>query len=64
MKVNWIYKVYVEWFVSTGEIILYYNSMKVVISANNARVRPTFLLTSTTTYVSGTGTMNDPIIIN
>ena len=64
MKSNWIYKVYVEWFVSTGEIILYYNSMKEVVSANNARVRPTFLLTSTTTYVSGTGTMNDPIIIN
>ena len=46
-----------ENYVSSGETIFYYVT-------NEYAVRPSFYLTSTVTYASGTGTSSDPIRIN
>ena len=70
-SINWMYMGASEWTISrdadTADFALYLSENESPDSdyvTNSFSIRPTFLLTSTTLYVSGSGTMNDPIIIN
>ena len=57
-----------EWLISSlGEVVftaLSSGSVKTFYVKKGASVRPTFYLTSTTSIISGTGTMDDPYIID
>ena len=70
---NWMYLGSYEWTISRGTdrirgALCVYSSGNVVADDNNVTntyaVRPVFYLTSSTTYVSGSGTSSDPIRIN
>ena len=71
-SINWLYLGSAEWTISRIENESYpfdaftinsgYEYYERVISSIGAR--PTFNLLSSTTYVSGSGTMSDPIVIN
>ena len=69
--INWMYMGYYDWTVSrtsgrSGSAFLVYDDGRV----NNysvssiSGVRPSFNLSSSITYVSGSGSANDPIVIN
>ena len=68
---NWLYLGSTEWTIarnSSNSIRAFYVDMAgyvdVNIVASASAVRPSFYLTSSTTYVSGSGTSSDPILIN
>ena len=67
---NWLYLGKLEWTISRNSsssdrafIVLSGDVYYVIVSRSDA-VRPSFYLTSSTTYVSGSGTSSDPIRIN
>ena len=72
---NWIFNNLNQWFITsrsdTGSLAFYLNSTGTVLTfvqplggvAVPRSVRPTFFLTSTTTIVSGTGSIDDPYVI-
>ena len=71
LTLNWLFMGVDEWTISAykeGVIALdaymplglYYGTLPISMSS----VRPTFCLTQSTTYVSGSGTQSDPMIIN
>ena len=69
--INWMYMGYYDWMISrTSDISLYaflvYNDGRVDgnLVSNYAGVRPSFNLLSSITYVSGSGSAVDPILIN
>ena len=69
--INWMYMGYSEWTISR-ESNYSYNAFYVlsdgyvysIMVSNNYGVRPSFNLSSFITYVSGSGSMSDPISIN
>ena len=72
---NWIFNNLNQWFITsrsdTGSLAFYLNGTGTVLTFNvplggtaiPRSVRPTFFLTSTTTIVSGTGSIDDPYVI-
>ena len=70
-NVNWMYMGLVEWTISRNADNLrsafLVNSYGIVVNGyvdDNYGVRPSFNLLSSITYVSGSGSANDPIVIN
>ena len=70
-SVNWMYMGLYEWTItrrsdySSGAFCVYhYGYVSRYTIGNGIAVRPVFYLTSSTTYVSGDGTMSKPFIIN
>ena len=69
--INWMYMGYSEWTISR-ESNYSYNAFYVlsdgyvysIMVSNNYGVRPSFNLSSSITYKSGSGSMSDPILIN
>ena len=69
---NWLYLDIDEWTISRNSLysdsVFYVHETGIVHGYNyptaSALARPSFYLTSSTTYVSGSGTSNDPIRIN
>ena len=72
ISINWLYLGYDEWTITRDSSKLNYAiyvesaGSTLYNTVNNYKygVRPTFFLEPSTTYVSGSGTMSDPIVIN
>ena len=69
--INWMYMGYYDWMISRSSD--YSDYAFIVVSggrvsnrnvSGNFGVRPSFNLSSSITYVSGSGSMSDPILIN
>ena len=70
--INWLYLGPNEWTISRYSdnshdafIVSYYGSVDgIIVSYGHAEARPSFSLESSTTYVSGSGSMSDPVRVN
>ena len=69
--INWMYMGYYDWMISrrsdysfTAFIVTYDGRVSVNVVSNHFGVRPSFNLSSSITYVSGSGSAVDPILIN
>ena len=69
--INWMYMGYYDWMISRNSDDSYYafivtrvGNVHYYIVVHYSGVRPSFNLSSSITYVSGSGSMSDPILIN
>ena len=69
--INWMYMGYYDWMISRGSdssnyafLVRYDGYVPNYLVSNNYGVRPSFNLLSSITYVSGSGSAVDPILIN